>query len=382
VLTSIEVECEADASHADLLRRFQSEFRPEQIKQYLARDVIAGLRNASAIDLTQFAGLNAVRPVTPAEDDGYADLLAELQASTAEDEAPPYQVTLMGRWTSSSAHAAAPPREARDPVPATPTTTRPFALDIHDTSGLRQVDLAAVVPGRRYVIGKDGGCDVVVDGTYASRRHCEIWYDRGTWWAADCGSTNGIRVESDGRIVRASARSPAGGAMHPVEWPSGASLVLSAHAIGDATQYPRVVARPVVPDAPEPPTAIASTAPATPIAPAMPPAHRWIARVEMAGGARDVQLSEHTLPFTIGRSRNQSLIVDWSHAAVSGRHVEIVALDADGASIVVHGDNGILVDGRPHAMGARLTWRAGETLRLGQRAGEAAGCVLTLAPDR
>ena len=56
------------------------EFKPEQIKLYLARDVIAGLRNASAIDLSQFAGLNAAPTVAAtADDDGYADLLAELR---------------------------------------------------------------------------------------------------------------------------------------------------------------------------------------------------------------------------------------------------------------------------------------------------------------
>ena len=59
VLTSVEVECDESDEHRDLLRRFIGEFKPEQIKHYLAKEVIAGLRNASAIDLSQFAGLNA-----------------------------------------------------------------------------------------------------------------------------------------------------------------------------------------------------------------------------------------------------------------------------------------------------------------------------------
>ena len=45
----------------DLLRRFVREFKPEQIKRYLSKEVIGGLSNASAIDLSQFAGLNAER---------------------------------------------------------------------------------------------------------------------------------------------------------------------------------------------------------------------------------------------------------------------------------------------------------------------------------
>src|SRR5215471_8387575 len=73
VLTSIEVECEGSDKHRELLRRFVAEFKPEQIKHYLAREVIAGLRNASAIDLSQFAGLNASPSEEPAqEEDAYA----------------------------------------------------------------------------------------------------------------------------------------------------------------------------------------------------------------------------------------------------------------------------------------------------------------------
>ena len=50
VLTSIQVHCH-DAEAASLLRRFMQEFKPEQVKRYLAREVIAGLPNAAAIDL-------------------------------------------------------------------------------------------------------------------------------------------------------------------------------------------------------------------------------------------------------------------------------------------------------------------------------------------
>src|SRR5262249_3399625 len=61
VLTSIEIDCRGSEEQSELLRHFVREFRPEQIKHYLAKDVIGGLRNAAAIDLTQFAGLNAER---------------------------------------------------------------------------------------------------------------------------------------------------------------------------------------------------------------------------------------------------------------------------------------------------------------------------------
>ena len=81
VLTSIDVSCEGGDERGELLGKFVREFKPEQIKHYLAREVIAGLRNASAVDLGQFAGLNASAPETDAKDadEEYAELLAELR---------------------------------------------------------------------------------------------------------------------------------------------------------------------------------------------------------------------------------------------------------------------------------------------------------------
>ena len=84
-----------------------------------------------------------------------------------------------------------------------------------------------------------------------------------------------------------------------------------------------------------------------------------------------------SLPVGVGRSRSQALVVDRAHDGVSGRHLEIVALGDDGAQLVVHGDNGILVDGVPHPCGSRLAWKPGETLVLGASAREA--CTLALA---
>src|SRR4029077_3119005 len=77
LLASVEVECDESDEHRELLRRFIGEFKPEQIKHYLAKEVIAGLRNASAIDLSQFAGLNAAQQVGSANEDTerYGELL-------------------------------------------------------------------------------------------------------------------------------------------------------------------------------------------------------------------------------------------------------------------------------------------------------------------
>jgi pSer/pThr/pTyr-binding forkhead associated (FHA) protein len=384
VLTSVEVECAGSEEHRTLLRRFIAEFRPEQIKHYLARDIIAGLRNASAIDLTQFAGLNAAQPAQPAEqEDPYRELLADLQSSAPGAATRPFEVTLVGRWSPTDAPmAAVASRRARPDATAahgnvhTPLAGRTFVIEAEDAGGARRIDLASIVPGRRYVIGKDGGCDVVVEGVYASRRHCEIWFDKDTWWVADAGSTNGIRVEASGSIARAD---PDGDRITPIELPIGASLVLSARARGSAKEYPRVAVHAGAPADAKSSESQATTVPVTPIAPPRPRARTYTVAACMASGMREAEVGPRALPFSLGRSRNQTLIVDWDHNEVSGRHLEIVALDDDGASVIVHGDNGVDVDGTHYAAGAQFRWLPGQAVQLGRAQAGSAACTLTLS---
>ena len=99
VLGAIRVLCADTADARPLLRRFVQEFKPEQVKRYLAREVIGGLPNAAAIDLSQFAGLVDAR----AQDDEegaaeYADLLEALRAAPSRTPARPYQVSVVGHW--------------------------------------------------------------------------------------------------------------------------------------------------------------------------------------------------------------------------------------------------------------------------------------------
>ncbi len=107
-LTSIGVECVDGGDGADLLRRFIREFTPEQIKRFLARDVIAHLPNASAIDLSQFGGLNAAptHANVSDDDDAYAELLVQLRATTPSEGPRSFDVTLFGRWTETDASTA------------------------------------------------------------------------------------------------------------------------------------------------------------------------------------------------------------------------------------------------------------------------------------
>jgi hypothetical protein len=377
LLTSIEVQATAPED-SELLRRFVREFKPEQIKRYLAKEVIAGLPNAGAVDLSQFAGLDAGAVDDTDEDDAhdYSELLAELKSADPTSSVKPFEVRLVGRWSEMGA-AAAVTAYARGDVPRTPLAG--VELTIDDADGTHQLSLATPVPGLRYVIGKDAGCDIVVNGRYASRRHCEIWLERGAWWIADAGSTNGLRIERGGSVLGRSGGDGAGAAPKSLELVAGACIVLSAHAEGSPAQYPRLMLD-AKRDASSERTPIAPGAlhatPATPILGAREAAFTLNAR--MAGGERAVEVRAAALPVSVGRSRSQTLVVDWAHESVSGRHLAISAIDEHGVTVEIYGDNGVSVAGTSYPQGAQLQWRPGEPMTLGRTIGNEPECRLTL----
>ena len=375
LLTSIDVHATHSEEDEELLRRFIREFRPEQIKHYLAKEVIAGLPNAGAIDLAQFAGLNAERSAD-AEDEGYSELLAELRGADPAAAARPYEVNLIGRWSELGVAPRARPESL-----STPLAGRSVELAVEDADGARRTKLASVVPGRRYAIGKGEGSDITVNGGYVSRRHCEIWFDRNTWWLTDAGSTNGARVERGGHVLgRSDSRANANAEPAVVEIPAGGRIVLSAFAEGRPGDYPVLVIDPsrdvlatATPIAPA--TAMLAT-PSTPVFGRFAIPRATIA-VCMASGERNVELSAELMPFSIGRSRNQALVIDRAHEGVSGHHIDITAFDDDGATVLVHGDNGVSIAGVSHASGARVRWKPGDAMILGRVIGREPECRLT-----
>jgi len=200
----------------------------------------------------------------------------------------------------------------------------------------------------------------------------------------DSGSTNGIRVESANSVLgRSGAKDGlSDGGRSVIEVVTGARIVLSALARGEPSQYPSLLLRTaselgavVTPMAPP---AQAPTTPATPIVAARPRDNAMILTVRMASGERAVELPAAPLPFRIGRSRNQALVIDWAHEDVSGHHVDIVELDEAGAKVAVHGDNGVTVAGVAHAPGAQFRWRPGETMVVGRAGDRQSECTLTL----
>ena len=156
--------------------------------------------------------------------------------------------------------------------------------------------------------------------------------------------------------------------------------MLSARAEGPPSDYPwlaiRARATPSVPTTP-----IARPGPKTPLTEVLPqrtPQPVFELTVLQASGARTLELAASALPATIGRSRDQTLVVDRQHEAVSGRHLEIVAFDDAGAQAVVHGDNGVVIEGVHHGVGAQVAWRFGDTMVLDAADANRPACWLTL----
>src|SRR5689334_18305951 len=376
LLTSIEVRATAP-DEEELLRRFIREFKPEQIKRYLAKEVIAGLPNASALDLSQFAGLNAAGGTPDDDEHDYSELLAELRSADPASGLKPFEVSLIGRWSELGSMVSTAASSSAG-IPRTPLAG--VEIRIEDAEGVRRVALPPAVPGRRYAVGKEQGCDVVVDGLYASRRHCEIWLERGSWWVADAGSTNGLRIERGANVLGRTGGDAGAASPKALEIVAGARIVLSAHAEGSPAQYPRL-ALDTKPDAaihttPLAPGASLRATPSTPILVGRKPEFTISAR--MAGGERTVDLRSGALPVSVGRSRSQSLVVDWAHEGVSGQHLAISALDEGGVTVEVYGDNGVTVSGKQYPPGAHLRWKPGEAMTLGRTIGQEPECRLVL----
>ena len=396
LLTSIGVRSPGGAEARELLQQFMHEFRPEQVKRYLAREVIGRLPNAAVIDLSQFAGLSDLdNGERPGDDGEYRELLAALRTTPALPIARPYEVSVIGRWSEAdpaSASSAAPTRARRLDTPTTPLAGRRVEFDVDDGAGTRRAVLPAVVPGRRYAIGKDESSDLRVDGTYTSRRHAEIWLDDDGWHVADAGSTNGLRVESggaDGTPARIVATATTGDAA-PIRVGAGMRIVLSARAEGPRADYPSIAVRPTRSTSAAPGTTVATAitaganAPKTPLTSVLavrPGLSRFAITATQASGAHSHAIAADALPLTIGRSRDQAIVIDRRHPGVSGQHVTIDAVDDDGAHGVVHGDNGIVIDGVAHGPGERFDWRPGQTMVLGGALPGEPACTLVLGRD-
>jgi hypothetical protein len=98
------------------------------------------------------------------------------------------------RPTPVSAPAAPPPLLAVPPLP--PAGLRPGVL------ALRREDGAVVEVHRdRFVVGRGGHCDLVIDSAKISREHAAFTRAEGGWWIEDLGSSNGTWFRGE-RVTR------------------------------------------------------------------------------------------------------------------------------------------------------------------------------------
>jgi hypothetical protein len=406
LLTAIGIGCEASDEARRLLQQFVREFKPEQVKRYLAREVIGGLPNAAAIDLSQFAGLFDADAARVAEEEAeggeYRELLEACAPSRRARAArlPGQRARPLGRARRRVALGAATGVTSGGTAPGTPLSGQRCEFDVEDGSGRRRVVLHGVLPGRRYVVGNGESADIRVEGTFASRRHAEVWLENGGWWVVDAGSTNGVRIEPAGPLQRG-ARRPATVGETPVRFRRAcASSSRRAPRAGERVPVARAAAggeQRVDGDADRhlggalrtPRTAILAArvgadlaTPTTQILPAASEAGAFRLTLSHAAGTRTLPLAAAVLPVSVGRSRHQTLVVDRSHEGVSGHHLDIVEIDPEAAARRRPRRQRRHVDGAAHATGARVRWLPGQKLVLGDGSAAAVPCVLELAPPQ
>lgn len=104
----------------------------------------------------------------------------------------------------ASRPAAAAPPAARPPVPGSPgappalpgTGPRPGGL------WLRREDGSVIEVARdRFVVGRGGHCDLIIDSAKISREHAAFSKDPEGWWVEDLGSSNGTWFRGE-RVTR------------------------------------------------------------------------------------------------------------------------------------------------------------------------------------
>ena len=314
-----------------------------------------------------------------------------LRSTPAATTAAPYEVSVVGRWAELDARAAGRVRRlhARPPAPAplTPMAGQRCEFELEDADGRRRVVLAgggagASLRGRQRARPATSGSTPSTPAAAMPSSGSTT----APGGSADAGSTNGIRVESAGGAHGPRLFSHRG--RRTTARPGrGARIVLSARAEGPASEYPWVALR-LPPHAATRITPIAASSVAVPKTPltailAAPPAELAFTLTAASGsGLRTLELRASALPVSVGRSRNQTLVIDRRHEGVSGHHLDIIDLDDDGRQVEVHGDNGVLLDGVHHGPGARLHWMPGQTLVLGGSPHDVPTCQLTLAAEQ
>jgi hypothetical protein len=88
--------------------------------------------------------------------------------------------------------AARPPPVPATPAPVRPAKPAPAAAGRPGVLWLRRDDGSVVEVDRdRFVVGRGGHCDLIIDSAKISREHAAFVRDAEGWWIEDLGSSNG-----------------------------------------------------------------------------------------------------------------------------------------------------------------------------------------------
>jgi hypothetical protein len=119
-------------------------------------------------------------------------------APAATPEAPPDPAPAAERRAVTERVLETAERLERDiaprppPVPVRPSNAGPGAAVRPGALWLRREDGSVVEVDRdRFVIGRGGHCDLVIDSAKISREHAAFVRDAEGWWIEDLGSSNG-----------------------------------------------------------------------------------------------------------------------------------------------------------------------------------------------
>lgn len=277
-----------------LLERFFKEFSPAARLAWARRH----LGGNTMVTLDGFAGIfgSAELPDTAAMD--------KHEQMLSQGAPPAFAIHLWGNWKHAEGQ----------PPPGPAAAGRPVLLRVLDAQGRRpEIRLDAYPLG----IGRSAACAVAVAGAFVSGSHCSLHAEGGRIWLED-HSRNGTWLDGEKLPPR-----------QRVELGAGRHRLKLGRAEGEAKDCPEIELEL---------QALAATpvAAATPIAGATPvaaPAGPLLAvlSIEDATGRplRDVL----GLPYTVGRAEDRDYPVPAAHAGVSGRHLSIVEITADGARV-------------------------------------------------
>lgn len=327
------IEIESSPEGEELLRSFFKDFSPSARQDWI-RDRLGANRQ---VDLECFAGVFGSFDLPGT---GHLDKHTQILNQGA---APVYRVNLYAHWVQQVPEPAAP---GGRPVPGPPVV-----IGIRDAQGQRQ-ERRAEYPCK---VGRGGKSRVVVAGKFVSTEHFTLHYEDQRFWLEDHSRNgtwlDGTRVPRDQRIALDQ---------------DSYRLKLGKEK-GEAADCPELILEiqrtPVADSAGFTPVAASN---ATPVISA-PLANELLAVLAIKDTTGSLLLDVLGLPFTIGRNSGLGYTVPAGNAGVSGEHLVIERLTAEGAEVVNRAvaKNGTSLNGTPQP--ERFLWPYDAEIQLAPR---------------